>query len=108
MPIDLHPHTVASDGVLDAAQLIRLAGEAGVGVLAVTDHDSTESVDPAMGAGREQAVDVIPAVELNTDVPGTEVHILGYFITHRLEWLQGLLRRLRDGRLPRGERMGEK
>src|SRR3989337_2390610 len=108
MRIDLHTHTVASDGLLDAAQLIRLAGEAGVGVLAVTDHDSTESVEAAMRSGREAGIDVVPAVELNTDVPGAEVHILGYFIDHRLEWLQALLRRLRDGRLHRAERMGEK
>src|SRR3990172_3566691 len=108
MRIDLHTHTVASDGLLDAAQLIRLAEEAGVGVLAVTDHDSTESVEAAMRSGREAGIDVVPAVELNTDVPGAEVHILGYFIDHRLEWLQALLRRLRDGRLHRAERMVEK
>src|SRR3989304_4769722 len=108
MRTDLHTPTVASDGRLDAAQLIRLAGEAGVSVLAVTDHDSTESVEAAMRSGREAGIDVVPAVELNTDVPGAEVHILGYFIDHRLEWLQGLLRRLRDGRLHRAERMVEK
>src|SRR3972149_3569426 len=62
MRIDLHTHTVASDGLLDAAQLIRLAGEAGVGVLAVTDHDSTESVEAAMRSGREAGVDVVAAV----------------------------------------------
>src|SRR3989337_3913066 len=105
MRIDLHTHTVASDGLLDAAQLIRLAGEAGVGVLAVTDHDSTESVEAAMRSGREAGIDVVPAVELNTDVPGAEVHILGYFIDHRLEWLQALLRRPRHGRLHPAERM---
>src|SRR3970282_891446 len=107
MRIDLHTHTRAPSGPLDAAQWIRLAGEAGVGVLAVTDHDSTESVEAAMRSGREAGIDVVPAVDLNTDVPGAEVHILGYFIDHRLEWLQALLRRLRDGRLHRAERLGE-
>src|SRR3972149_6292091 len=108
MRIDLHTRPVASDGLLDAAQWTRLSGEAGVRVLAVTDHDSAESVEAAMRSGREAGIDVVPAVELNTDVPGAEVHILGYFIDHRLEWLQGLLRRLRDGRLHRAERMVEK
>src|SRR3972149_2566620 len=80
MRIDLNPPPVASDGLLDAAQLIRLAGEAGVSVLAVTDHDSTESVEAAMRSGREAGIDVVPAVELNTDVPGAEAHLLGYFL----------------------------
>src|SRR3970040_837402 len=103
MRIDLHTHTVASDGLLDAAQLIRLAGEAGVGVLAVTDHDSTESVEAAMRSGREAGIDVVPAVELNTDVPGAEVHILGYFLDHRLEGLAAPPRPRSDGRGYAGE-----
>lgn len=108
MRIDLHAHTTASDGLLEPAALVAAAREAGVGVLGVADHDSTEGVAPAVAEGRRLGVDVIPAVELNTDVPGTEVHILGYFIDHRLEWLQSLLLRLRDGRLHRAERMVEK
>ncbi len=108
MRIDLHTHTVASDGLLTATQLVRLARSWGVGILSVADHDSTESVEEAVRAGREEGIEVIPAVELNTDVPGAEVHILGYFIDHRLEWLQALLRRLREGRLHRAQRMVEK
>ncbi|MDR7464284.1 MAG: PHP domain-containing protein [Armatimonadota bacterium] len=108
MRIDLHTHTVASDGLLTATQLVGLARRWGVGILAVADHDSTESVEEAVRAGREVGIEVIPAVELNTDVPQTEVHILGYFIDHRLEWLQALLRRLREGRLHRAQRMVEK
>ncbi|MDR7426825.1 MAG: PHP domain-containing protein [Armatimonadota bacterium] len=108
MRIDLHTHTVASDGLLTATQLVGLARRWGVGILAVADHDSTESVEEAVRAGREVGIEVIPAVELNTDVPQTEVHVLGYFIDHRLEWLQALLRRLREGRLHRAQRMVEK
>jgi hypothetical protein len=108
MRIDLHAHTTASDGLLDAVHLVALARQLGVGILAVADHDSTESVATAIAAGREAGVEVIPAVELNTDVPGTEVHILGYFIDHTVRWLQDLLRRLRDGRLHRAERMVQK
>jgi predicted metal-dependent phosphoesterase TrpH len=108
MRIDLHTHTVASDGLLTATELVRLARQSGVGILAVADHDSTEGVEEALRAGRDAGVEVIPAVELNTDVPGTEVHILGYFIDYRLEWLQALLRRLREGRLHRARRMVEK
>lgn len=108
MRIDLHTHTIASDGLLDAAGLVAAARAAGVFVLAVADHDSTDSVEAAVRLGRGVGIEVIPAVELNTDVPGAEVHVLGYFIDHHLSWLQALLRRLRDGRLHRAERMVEK
>ncbi|MGH7908851.1 MAG: PHP domain-containing protein, partial [Thermodesulfobacteriota bacterium] len=108
MRIDLHAHTTASDGLLSPEQLIDLARAAGVGILAVADHDSTDSVDRAMAAGARVGIEVLPAVELNTDVPGAEVHLLGYLLDHHVAWFQRLLRRLRDGRLHRAERMVEK
>lgn len=108
MRIDLHTHTTASDGLLSAEALLALAREAGVGVLAVADHDSTDSVDAAMTAGTRQGVEVIPAIEINTDVDASEVHVLGYFIDHHQVWLQEFLRHLRDGRVDRAARMVEK
>ncbi len=108
MRIDLHTHTTASDGLLTPEQLIEVARSRGVGVLAVADHDSTEGVDPAMAAGAAVGIEVLPAVELNTDVPGTEVHILGYLLDYHVAWFQQVLRRLRDGRLHRAARMVEK
>lgn len=108
MRIDLHTHTTASDGLLSAAQLVNLARAAGVGILAVADHDSTDSVDAAIAAGAAAGVAVLPAVELNTDVPGAEVHVLGYLLEYHVPWFQQLLRRLREGRLHRAERMVQK
>ncbi len=68
MRIDLHTHTIASDGLLAPEALVALAHDAGVGVLAVADHDSTDGVDPAMTAGRRVGMEIIPAVEINTDI----------------------------------------
>src|SRR2546430_11897764 len=64
MQIDLHTHTIASDGLLAPEALVALAHDAGVGVLAVADHDSTDGVDPAMTAGRRVGMEIIPAVEI--------------------------------------------
>src|SRR3989441_12972493 len=108
MRIDLHTHTTASDGLLAPEPLVALAHDAGVGVLAVADHDSTESVDPAITAGAGVGIDIIPAVEINTDVHESEIHILGYYIDHHQPWLQEFLGRLRDGRLNRAAKMVEK
>ncbi len=108
MRIDLHAHTTASDGLLDAEALVMEAASRGVGLLAVADHDTTGSVDLAIGSGRRAGVEVWPAVELSCDVDAGEVHMLGYFIDHHVDWFQGLLGRLRDGRWHRAERMVEK
>jgi hypothetical protein len=106
--IDLHTHTTASDGLLDAAALLAEAATHGVRLLAVSDHDTTAAVDPALEAGRRAGVEVWPAVELSCDVEAGEVHMLGYFIDHHLPWFEALLVRLRDGRVRRAERMVER
>jgi 3',5'-nucleoside bisphosphate phosphatase len=63
-----------------------------------------------MLAGSSLGVEVVPAVEINTDLPGTrgEVHVLGYFIDYHQPELQASLRYLREARVRRGERMVEK
>lgn len=108
MRIDLHTHTTASDGLLAPDQLVERAKDAGVQVLAVCDHDSTDAVDGALQAGNRLGIEVIPAVEINTDVDKGEVHVLGYYIDHRQRWFQEFLGKLRDGRVNRARRMVEK
>ena len=105
MRIDLHTHTKASDGLLAPAALVQLARDAGVVVLAVADHDTTAGVDAALEAGARLGVEVIPAVEINTDVEESEIHVLGYYVDHAAPWFQEFLGRLRDGRERRAERM---
>lgn len=108
MRVDLHTHTTASDGLLPPGRLVQLANDAGVAVLAVADHDTTDAVEAATAAGVALGVEVIPAVEINTDVDASEVHVLGYFIDHRQDWFQEFLTRLRDGRVHRAAKMVEK
>ncbi len=105
---DLHCHTTASDGALAPAQLVERAARLALKVIAVTDHDSTEGVAAALAAGQAHGVEVIPGVEINTDVPGTEVHVLGYFLDYTAPILCSELARLRDGRVGRAKRMAEK
>jgi 3',5'-nucleoside bisphosphate phosphatase len=115
--IDLHAHTVASDGVLTAEQLVALAAERGLRVLAVTDHDTTGSIDAAIDAARAYPdLRIIPGIEINTDItlphrgPDggpllAEVHVLGYFIDHHNPDLQTLLQTLRAARIERARQM---
>lgn len=105
--VDLHCHTTASDGRLDPATLIARAARLALKVIAVTDHDSTDGVAPALAAGQTWGVEVIPGVEINTDVPGAEVHVLGYYVDPADETLARELARLREGRIGRARRMAE-
>ena len=79
--VDLHLHTTFSDGTLTPSELVRLCASNGLRVISVSDHDSTEGLREAREAAREfPELELIPGVELSTDLPGAEVHLLGYFV----------------------------
>ena len=107
--VDLHTHTTASDGTYSAVELVREAARRRLRVLAITDHDSTEGVEPAMVAAREHsALVIVPGIEINTEGAGREVHILGYFIDHEAPWLQALLGEFREERAARIFRIADR
>ncbi len=106
--VDVHCHTTASDGVLEPEELVRRAARLALTVVAITDHDTVSGVRAARAAGESLGVEIIPGVEINTDVPGSEVHVLGYFIDYQDDFLESQLRRLREGRLARAREMVEK
>jgi len=109
MKADLHLHTTASDGRLEPAELVRLAVKEGLDVIAITDHDTVSGVAAALEAAKAySSIFVIPGVEINTDVPHGEVHVLGYFVDHTDDGLEAELRRLRTSRRERAQRMIEK
>lgn len=105
MRVDLHTHTTASDGLLSPAMLVEEAARLGVRVLAITDHDTTGGLQEALEVGNALGVEVIPGVEINTDVQGAEIHVLGYYIDYTSDWFQDALRHLRESRLDRAARM---
>jgi predicted metal-dependent phosphoesterase TrpH len=107
--IDLHLHTTASDGRLSPTELVRLAAGQGLKQISVSDHDTTEGLAEVYQAAQEfPDLRIIPGIELSTDVPGDEVHMLGYFIQYEDEEFQKVLRGFRSGRLERGEAMVDK
>lgn len=106
--VDLHTHTNASDGELAPAQLVALAIEHGLDVIAVADHDTTNGLDAALVAARQTMLEVIPAVELSADVEDAEVHVLGYFMNWRDGDFQAMLEKFRDARFGRAEKMTRK
>jgi predicted metal-dependent phosphoesterase TrpH len=78
--IDLHTHTTASDGRLAPAALARQAHLAGITVLGVTDHDTTEGVPAVAAAAVAYGLAVVPGIEITAVHEGRDVHVLGYFV----------------------------
>ena len=106
--IDLHAHTAYSDGTFTPAEAVALAVERDLAVLSISDHDSTEGLPEAEAAAERTALEIVPGVELSTVHDGGPVHLLCYWPDVVDEDLQGELRRLRQDRWNRGQRMVEK
>jgi 3',5'-nucleoside bisphosphate phosphatase len=83
---DLQSHSTHSDGVLSAADVVARAADAGVELLALSDHDTISGVAEAIEAGEQHGVKVVSAVEISAVDEGApsprELHILGYGIDH--------------------------
>ena len=104
--IDLHLHTTASDGRLSPREVGRLAAGQGLKHMSISDHDSTEGLAEALEESKNfPGLRIIPGIELSTDVPGDEIHMLGYFIQYEDEEFQDILKRFRTGRLDRAQEM---
>jgi predicted metal-dependent phosphoesterase TrpH len=76
--VDLHAHTIASDGSDTPREVVAAAAAAGVGVLAVTDHDTVAAVTDARAAGKDLGVEVLAGCEITTAVGDRVVHVLLY------------------------------
>ena len=107
--IDLHLHTLASDGRLSPTELIQLVASQGLETISITDHDSTEGLAEAYEAAKKfPYMRIIPGIEMSADIPGDEVHVLGYFLDYHDVEFQEMLTELRRGRVGRAQVMVEK
>jgi predicted metal-dependent phosphoesterase TrpH len=101
LTIDLHTHSICSDGSLSPAALIERAAAAGVEVLALTDHDTIAGLDEAQRAAGRLALRLVPGVEISAAWARQSVHVLGLWIDPSSPELrsvlnaQGELRRMR-------------
>ena len=105
--VDFHCHSNVSDGVYSPAEVVRLAAENGVDVLALTDHDSLEGLPSAADAAKELGVQFINGIEISVTWTGRTLHIVGINIDPAESRLQQGLQAIRAGRLQRAEKMAE-
>ncbi len=107
---DLHVHTTASDGILTPQQIISKAYEIKLTGLAISDHDTVDGLPVAVDYLNinEIKLDFIPAIEMNTELDGYEIHILGYYIDFTNQNLDRHLTQIKEARMERAEKMVEK
>jgi len=97
--IDLHVHSNVSDGKYAPEEIVARAAKLGLTHFALTDHDSIDGIVPAIEAARNfPELTFIPGVEISTDVPDGEVHVLGYFIDYKSKELAESLQKFRNSR----------
>ncbi|MAG37348.1 MAG: hypothetical protein CL878_14025 [Dehalococcoidia bacterium] len=90
--VDLHLHTLISDGRWTPEELTDAVGAAGVDVCAVTDHDSIEAIAPVTRRGSALGIRVVPGIEFTADFRGELLHLLAYNINPDHAQLSALLR----------------
>lgn len=103
--IDLHTHSAVSDGTLSPTALVEAAHQAGITVLALTDHDTIHGLDEAEEAARRLNIRFISGIELSCSMEMGTVHLLGYGFNHRNETLQDALIELQQWRAQRNDRL---
>ncbi|MDI6689010.1 MAG: PHP domain-containing protein [Actinomycetota bacterium] len=108
MGVDLHLHSTASDGAFSPEELVKFAVKLDFTAIAITDHDSIDGIVPALRRAGDFDIEVIPAVELSSDLEGRDIHFLGYFIDYKQEWFLKHLSKLRQARYERAVKMVER
>ncbi len=103
--IDLHTHSTASDGAYTPGQIVQMAKSIGIGLLALTDHDTIDGISEAARMAEFSGIDFIPGFELSVKTDKGAVHLLGLGVYNPSAELETLLERIRKGRRERNPRI---
>jgi 3',5'-nucleoside bisphosphate phosphatase len=107
MRIDLHTHSTASDGTQSPAAVVSCAVEAGLDVLALTDHDTTSGWGEAAAAAVQHGIALVRGIEISCQHEGISIHLLGYLQNPAAPRLLAELDRSRESREARLQRIVE-
>jgi predicted metal-dependent phosphoesterase TrpH len=96
--IDLHMHSVFSDGTNTPAELVAMAEKRSLNAIALTDHDTVGGVPHFLAAAENVSIEAIPGIELSADCERGTMHILGYLFDHTCEALLAQIGEVQKGR----------
>jgi predicted metal-dependent phosphoesterase TrpH len=106
--IDLHTHSVYSDGSNTPAELVEMAVGCGLNALALTDHDTVGGIIPFLEAADKVPLEAVPGIELSAECARGTMHILGYFIDHTSSLLLKKIERVQEERHARNQEILKK
>lgn len=106
--IDLHMHSTASDGAFAPSEVVHIALQKGLEVLALTDHDTLGGIPEAIEAAQGTSLKIITGIEVGIENGLRDVHVLGYGIDPNHQALNAKLEEMREFRLHRMEKMVDK
>ncbi len=102
---DLHSHSTFSDGTLTPHELVARAVQRGLSILALTDHDDTGGIAPALTAAQELGLKLVVGVEISVTWRGQTIHVVGLGIDQANTELQAGLAATRGGRSGRADKI---
>lgn len=104
---DLHMHSTYSDGVLTPREILTCAQESDIAHIAITDHDCLDGSAAGCELAEALGIEVIPGVEITTQLDGRDIHLLGYFVDLNTAVLDDLFAETHVAREMRALKMAE-
>jgi predicted metal-dependent phosphoesterase TrpH len=106
--VDLHTHSIHSDGTWTPTQVVERALARGLSAIALTDHDSVDGLDEARSRASGTPLEIVPGVELSAHDGAVEVHVLGFFVDDHDAEFRLSLQQFREQRLLRAHAILER
>ena len=103
--VDLHTHSTASDGEKSPSELVLSAKEAGLSVLALTDHDTVGGLEEAASCAKKAGIIFVPGIEINVQWPTGEFHLLGLGLKEISASMKALIKSLKKNRIDRNKKI---
>lgn len=105
--IDLHVHSIYSDGSMTPKELVDYAVQKGLRAMALTDHDTIDGIDEIMEYAKDKPIEIIPGIEYSTEYHERDVHIVGLFIDYKAPVFLDYLARFKQSRTDRNYKLCE-
>ena len=102
---DLHIHTHYSDSTDSPQEVVRQAHFQKLMCIAITDHDTVAGIAPTILAAQQFSLEIVPGIELSTEIDEKDIHMLGYFFDYQNPFLLEKLKQIQEARLERIKKM---